>query len=142
MGESGDCIGLKIVTWKADEIEFKFGPAYSQYSPLASGDQFALHVGASTSFGTVTCDAPTILKLNRTSGPTTGGTKIKITGKDLKGATSLMFGSVRATRLDVSASGGSIVAYTPAEAAGQVDVTVTTPDGTSVLTPADRFTFG
>jgi hypothetical protein len=36
---------------------------------------------------------------------------------------------------------GSITAVAPAGAAGVVDITVTTPGGTSTIDPADRFTF-
>jgi hypothetical protein len=66
---------------------------------------------------------------------------VKISGKELAGATSMSFGTVRAARLKVNSAGTTITAYSPAGSPGTVNVTVTTPFGTSTITAADRFTF-
>ncbi len=65
---------------------------------------------------------------------TTGGTPITITGSGFTGVTAVDFGSVPSTDVTFS-SDGSITAVSPPGAAGVVDVTVTTPAGTSAITP-------
>ena len=52
-----------------------------------------------------------------------------------------MFGGTAATSFVVN-SATQITAVDPAEAAGTVDITVTTPSGTSATTTSDQFTFG
>ena len=83
---------------------------------------------------------PTVTKLKPTSGPTTGGTTVTITGTGLTTATTVKFGGVAASRFEVL-SATSITAVAPPEAAGVADVTVTTRGGTSGLVTADRFKF-
>src|SRR6202043_3666368 len=50
------------------------------------------------------------------------------------------FGTARATHVKV-VSATTITVTTPAHAAGTVDVRVTGPVGTSVVTPADHYTY-
>ena len=83
--------------------------------------------------------APTVTALSPTSGSVAGGTTVTITGTNLSGATSVSFGSSTGVITAVSAS--SITATAPSEAAGSVDVTVTTPGGTSATSSADHYTF-
>ena len=85
---------------------------------------------------------PVITALNRTGGPASGGTKVVIMGSGFTGATSVLFGSVAATGVTVNRGGTKITAYSPAQAPGTVDVTVTTPGGTSPLVGADQFVVG
>ncbi|MCW3027721.1 MAG: Pyrrolo-quinoline quinone [Solirubrobacterales bacterium] len=84
--------------------------------------------------------APVIEKVSPTKGVVGGGTKVTITGRNLTGATAVKFGSTAAASFTVQ-SGTSIIAVSPAEPAGKVDVTVTTARGTSALSSKDRFTF-
>jgi len=72
-------------------------------------------------------------------GPLTGGTSVAISGADLTGATAVKFGATEATSFTVN-SATSITAVAPA-GSGTVDVTVTTPDGTSPSHTSDRFTY-
>jgi hypothetical protein len=83
---------------------------------------------------------PVIVSLNPGGGPNTGGTVVTITGSSFTGATSVWFGGTRATSFTVN-SDSRITATSPAHAVGTVDVTVTTPYGTSPIVPADHFTF-
>jgi hypothetical protein len=83
---------------------------------------------------------PTVTKLKPNTGPVAGGTSVSITGTNLTGATAVNFGSTAAASLTVK-SATSLTAISPAETAGTVDVTVTTPGGTSALSTADRFKF-
>ena len=75
------------------------------------------------------------------SGLATGGKKVVISGSAFQGATAVHFGSVAATSVSVNKAGTKITVYSPPETAGQVDVTVTTPGGTSATGPADLFIF-
>jgi hypothetical protein len=85
--------------------------------------------------------APTVTRVQRSSGPTSGGARVRITGTHLTGATQVLFGTVPGTRLHWNKKGTKLVVFTPAEPAGVVDVTVKTPSGTSVLSLSDRYTF-
>ena len=76
------------------------------------------------------------------SGAVEGGTPVVITGTLLAGATEVDFGAQAATI--VSDTDDQIAVVSPASATGlgPVDVTVTTPDGTSAISePADLFTY-
>ncbi len=84
--------------------------------------------------------APTVSGLTPSSGPTAGGTSVAITGTNLSGATSVRFGSSPATSVSVNAQGTQLTATSPA-GTGTLDVTVTTPGGTSATGTADRFTY-
>ncbi len=101
------------------------------------------HPGAVLNFTTAqaaTPAAPTVSSVSPTSGTTAGGNTVTITGTGLTGTTAVNFGTTRATNLTV-ASSTSITATSPAGAVGAVDVTVTTPGGTSATSSADQFTY-
>ena len=84
--------------------------------------------------------APSVTSVSPTTGLTAGGTSVTVTGTDFTGASVVDFGSDAATAFTVN-SPTSITATTPAESAGTVDTTVTTPAGTSATSSADQFTF-
>jgi len=73
-------------------------------------------------------------------GSTVGGTSVRITGVGFTAATAVDFGTLPALSYTVSPD-LLIVATTPAESAGVVDVTVTTSGGISAISSADKFTF-
>ena len=82
---------------------------------------------------------PAITGLTPTSGSTAGGTVVTITGTGFTRATAVHFGTVAATGVTVK-NDTTITAISPA-AFGVVDVTVTTPEGTSSDSVADQFTY-
>jgi alpha-tubulin suppressor-like RCC1 family protein len=82
---------------------------------------------------------PTVTGVNPDSGPAAGGTTVTITGTTLGEATAVTFGSNSAASFTVN-SATSVTAVAPA-GTGTVDVTVTTPEGTSPLRTSDRFTY-
>jgi IPT/TIG domain len=82
---------------------------------------------------------PTVTKVSPKKISSTGGTTVSITGTNLSEASAVTFGSVQATSFLATAK--SIVAVAPAHVAGAVDVTVSTPGGTSAASPRDRITF-
>jgi len=77
--------------------------------------------------------APTLAAVSPTSGPTTGGTTITLTGTNLNGASSVTVGGAAATNVQV-VNATTVTAVTPAGTAGVRDVTVTTPGGTATRT--------
>ena len=83
--------------------------------------------------------APTVSSVSPSSGTTLGGTSVTITGTDLASTTAVQFGTTSASF--VATGSTTITATSPAQAAGTVDVTVTTPIGTSATSTADRFTY-
>ena len=84
--------------------------------------------------------APTVTSISPTSGPTAGGTSVTITGTGLTGATAVDFGGTAATGVVVN-SAISVTAISPAGSVGAVNVTVTTPGGTSATGAGDMFTY-
>jgi C1A family cysteine protease len=85
-----------------------------------------------------TSPAPTVTGLSPNSGPAAGGTQVTITGTNLTGATAVKFGTI-AAGFTVS-SDTQVIATAPA-GAGTVNVTVTTPGGTSATGSANLYTY-
>ncbi|MFR9753534.1 IPT/TIG domain-containing protein [Nocardia sp. 004] len=73
---------------------------------------------------------PTLTAIAPSSGPTTGGTVVVLTGTNLTGATAVTFGGTPATSFTVN-SATQITAIAPPGVAGTAAVTVTTAGGTS-----------
>jgi hypothetical protein len=94
-------------------------------SVATSADQF-----------TYVVPAPTVTGLRPASGGY--GNTVYIVGTNLSGATSVSFGGVGAT---ITSDSGTEIAVTVPEGKGTVNVTVTTPGGTSAITSADQFTY-
>jgi hypothetical protein len=86
-------------------------------------------------------DLPTVTGVSPSIGVAAGGTTVTITGTNLGtvGTAVVKFGTVTATI--ASDTGTQIVATSPPGTPGTVDVTVTTPLGTSATSPADQFTY-
>jgi IPT/TIG domain len=83
---------------------------------------------------------PIVTSISPSNGPTAGGTSVTITGANFTGATAVKFGAATATFALNSA--GQITANSPAASGGTVDVTVTTPGGTSATSASDQFSYG
>ncbi|MBE7163431.1 MAG: IPT/TIG domain-containing protein, partial [Williamsia herbipolensis] len=83
---------------------------------------------------------PTITKVAPATGPSTGGTRVTVTGTNLTGATGVTFGTTAGTKITV-VDDTHLTVKTPAHKAGTVDVTVTTSEGTSTASSADHFTY-
>jgi len=81
---------------------------------------------------------PSITTVSPSSGGTSGGTSVTITGTNLDSATAVTIGGVAATVVSNSAT--SITATTGVHAAGAVDVAVTTANGTGTLPGAFTYT--
>ncbi len=72
---------------------------------------------------------PTVAQVSPTSGPTTGGTNITITGTFLRQGATVLVGSTACTNVNVAVGGTTITCTTPAGTAGPVAVRVTNSDG-------------
>jgi len=83
---------------------------------------------------------PTVTGLSPTSGKQSGGTTVTITGTGFIGATSVVFGTVAGTSVDVVNS-TTITVVSPAQAAGEHNIQVTTVGGTSAKVAADEYTY-
>ncbi|OFX18782.1 MAG: hypothetical protein A2V77_16195 [Anaeromyxobacter sp. RBG_16_69_14] len=86
----------------------------------------------------MTSATPVLAALTPAVGSTLGGTQVALTGSGFASGATVTFGGVAATTSAISAT--SILATTPAHAAGAVDVKVTNPDAHSA-TLASAFTY-
>jgi len=78
---------------------------------------------------------PTVSGITPTTGSTTGGQTVTITGTGFTGATGVTFGGVPATGVVVHSPTSITAVVPPAAAGGPVGVVVTTPGGASAPTP-------
>lgn len=84
--------------------------------------------------------APTVTSLSDITGPAAGGEIVTISGTGFIGVTDVEFDSVNATDYEVVDS-HTIVAITPAHAAGAAVVSVTNATGESTMTPSSGNTY-
>ena len=84
--------------------------------------------------------APVVSGVSPSTGPTTGGTEVEISGHNFQTGATVSFGDTPATSVTV-VSATQINATTPAHAASSVAVTVTNPGGESAML-SQAFTFG
>jgi hypothetical protein len=83
---------------------------------------------------------PVVTSIDPAYGCLVGGTTVTIAGRNFAGATAVEFGVINAENFTVEST-TSIIAVTQTEPRGVVDVTVTTPNGTSATGVVDQFTF-
>jgi alpha-tubulin suppressor-like RCC1 family protein len=120
-----DCAGFCRTTPAAVPL-----PAGITVTAVAGGNRYSLAL----------LGPPSVTSVNPSSGPGAGGTSVTITGTNFSAVSAVDFGGQAATSFHLVNS-TEITAVSPAHAAGAVDVTVTTPNGTSATSPADQFTF-
>jgi hypothetical protein len=96
---------------------------------------------ASSPFDQFTYDGvPSVTSVSLDAGPLAGGATVRIDGTNFISGSTVQFGETAAASVTFN-SATSITATSPAEAAGTVDITVTTPGGTSATSVADSFTY-
>ncbi len=83
---------------------------------------------------------PTVTAISPANGPTTGGTRVTITGTGFSEATAVLFGFQAGTGMIVNSS-NRITVTSPSRIAGPVYVTVTTPNGISATSSACQFMY-
>ncbi|NJC70946.1 hypothetical protein HC031_14655, partial [Planosporangium thailandense] len=96
-------------------------------------------VGTASKF-TYVPPPPTVTGLSVSSVSIFGGTTVTLTGANFIGSTAVRVGGTGAGGVRVL-SPTSLTFVTPAKVAGTVDVTVTTPYGTSTISSADKLTY-
>ncbi len=147
--QAGDTIGIENSA-KGDKIgtiSTLFGAGiYSWEPPLAyNATRAATHVEAEreVAFNADVQPPPTIASVEPPSGSIKGGTSVVIGGTEFTGVSAVTFGSTPAPSFTVlSGDPEKITALAPPGASlGAVDVSVTTPAGTSEATAADQFTY-
>jgi hypothetical protein len=83
---------------------------------------------------------PTITKISPAKGPASGHTLVRIYGTWLSGASSVLFGAAKGTKIHVLSS-TELTILSPAHAKGTTDVTVTTGAGRSATGQHSLYTF-
>jgi hypothetical protein len=130
VGEAWD--GRGLVTW---QTEGGNGGARDMITMVISGQGKRIPITNPNASA-----LPVVFALAPTGGGTAGGTLVEIRGRKLTGATAVTFGGTAATSFRV-VSDTLIVATAPAKAAGNADVVVTTPGGTSTNTAVDNYLY-
>ncbi len=116
-------------------------PSTKYYYRLAATNSFGTEYSGEQSITTFEPGLlPVITKLSPKKGSATGGNAVVIKGTNLGEVTSVSFGGVESEKVTVDGV-GEVTATAP-PGAGVVDVTVTSVDGTSELTPNDHYTYG
>ncbi len=87
--------------------------------------------------------APIVAGVSPSSGPTSGGNSVMVTGYAFMGGaglTKVYFGNVQATQLTIE-NNGTLRVVAPPHAAGVVDVKIVSPYATSAVSPASKYTY-
>ncbi len=84
---------------------------------------------------------PVVSSMSPREGSVVGDEKVTIRGQYLEGATAVKFDEAAAGSIDVISETEMTVEAPAAHAAGKVNVTVTTPGGTSEVTESDGYTY-
>ncbi len=133
-------------TTPSGSVTVDSGTQITASSPPASSGP--VDVSVTTSQGTspngqgdvFTYGAPVVDSLRPVSGPTTGGTSVTITGTGFTRDATVDFGPTAASSVTIT-SDTSLTAVSPPGGSGVVDVTVTSPAGTSATQGADQFAY-
>ena len=96
-----------------------------------SSDSFSLFYGS---------PSPQVTSVTPNQGSTSGGTMVVVGGNFINGVTSVDFGGV-SVPFTADIDEGTVSASSPPSSAGTVDITVTTPGGTSQVSGGDQFTY-
>jgi hypothetical protein len=124
--------------------QFGYSVALSEdaSAALIGGEVDNNNVGAAWVF--TSQPVPTVTGVSPTSGPSQGATNVIITGAGFTGATGVKFGNTKANGFTVNSATG-ITAVAPPWAGGpdgaRVNVSVTTPAGTSAVSPSDGYRY-
>jgi hypothetical protein len=143
---SGSTVSFGLVS--AASVTYNTSTSLTAVSPAGTAGS-VVDVTVTTPGGTSATSAadqftyltpPNVSSISPTAGPLTGNTVVTVTGSGFTGATNVSFGTIAASSFTV-VNDTTLTATSPAEAAGAVHITVTTPDGTSSKTAADQFTY-
>ncbi|HXQ61242.1 MAG TPA: IPT/TIG domain-containing protein [Acidimicrobiales bacterium] len=114
-------------------------PAFSAFD--ANGNEIYNSANnAYLTYGPGFAPTPRVTSISTTAGPTSGGTSVTIDGTGFTNATAVNFGTTAITSFTITGD-TSITATSPPEGPGTVDVTVTSPGGTSSTASNLQFTY-
>jgi hypothetical protein len=116
------------------------GVYYVEISAYGCGGSDGATYSIEPNPGATWAGTPAITKISPAKGPTRGRTVVKIYGTWLSGASSVLFGKAKGTKLHVVSS-TELTVVVPAHAKGKVGVTVTTGAGRSALGKATYYTY-
>lgn len=85
--------------------------------------------------------APRISLVSTATGTVDGGTRVRISGIGLSGASSVSFGGVQCVNFSVHHNGTQLTAVAPGGSAGTVSIVVVTPGGTAGSSGSNNFTY-
>ena len=108
-------------------------------SGLSAVTAIAAGNGQSYAVGAPPVPFPQVVRVEPDDGPPAGGTSVTITGINFTGATAVKFGSASAASFTVDSETSITAVSSPGT--GEVDVTVTTPEGTSYTSPRDLYSY-
>ena len=145
---SGSTVKFGSVTVAASSVSFVSGTEFKVVAPAESAGTVAVTVttpagtSAASSADVYAFGAPSVSKVAPDAGPTAGGNTVTVSGSGFVSGSTVKFGSTVAASSVSFVSGTELKAVVPAESAGTVAVTVTTPAGTSATSSADVYAFG
>lgn len=117
------------------------GSIGSQSEGIMSGPCIGCAEGIVNVKAGTSCPVPTVTAVSPNNGSTAGGTAVTVSGTGFTSATVVNFGAANPAAFSVTNPTTIAVASNPAGSAGTIDVTVTTPCGTSATSAADQFTY-
>jgi len=120
--------------------EWQSNVPHSSSSPEWSTNSSGNWIALQAAFTVASASMPSVTAVNPSSGSTAGGTSVTITGTNFTGATAVKFGATAVGSFTVN-SATQVTATSPAGSVGTVDVTVTTPGGTSATHASDQYTY-
>jgi hypothetical protein len=85
---------------------------------------------------------PTVSSVAPDAGPVAGGQDVIVAGTGFVPGTTVYFGATVSPSVTILAGGSGLVAVAPAGTPGAIDITVTTPQGTSPTTLKDAYFYG
>ena len=116
-------------------------PIYMASSSGAIESYPGAYNGSTDSFSTFYgSPSPQVTSLSPNQGSTSGGTSVTIGGNFITGVTAVDIGGT-SVPFSADIAAGTVNATTPPHSVGTVDITVTTPGGTSQRSAEDQFTY-
>lgn len=130
-------LNFKLLT-STDTTTISFDNASSML--VRSSDSTNVMTGSTEATYTIKYPAPTIAAVSPSSGPSTGGTTLTITGTNFLSGATVKVGTTAATSVSYVSS-TTLLAVTPSHSTGGLkDIVVTNPDGQTV-TKTGAFTY-
>lgn len=144
--QAGDTIGLEAekeeATYGVEPTSTPHALLWSPAIPEGAPGTPVTTLNYEVGFDAEVVPTPTLILIGPATGPLAGGTAVTIAGRDFEGATAVKFGPNAASANFTVNSENQITAVAPPGAQpGTVDVTVTTPGGTSATVPGGQFTY-